>query len=512
VPSSGAVLTTANSVEGQNIGFALRGPAASHQTLALTGYAPTATLVRFEVQRFVSVRPDGDTTGSPFFGYKSETREIRDASFRLAFAFSEAAGIILAEHLSFVPHNQSLRIGHVETQPVLQGFPDQSLPDEYGTRVINGSRLAISAPRLEGQISGNALLYWFNATADLEHTAGSETLRSKVVVEPIAAGTSRVTTIWYELRANDTRAAVWASAAESNLVLFAETIDAPHVTTVSVDRPLKVEGPLPNPNTSSVWLAGNFTSAIKPNDADPSTFKVLVHGSLHQFSFGGGEIQKPSWPAIAISISLVLLVICAAGARVISATILSLYTKLKKDKLLTIPARDTIYRVIQQSPGIHFVELQKQVGSLNGTGNPIGFGALSYHLSQMERFELIVSKREGRFRRYFDVGAKMGADTARIALLQTHPVSLIAKTVLESPGLSQGDLHARIAPAHAMTRQALSYHLRRLAAKELVTIELTGRFCHYRPTERLARLSSYLSAPSLPSTEPLTPRPIVLAS
>ncbi|HEX9816802.1 MAG TPA: hypothetical protein VGB18_07470, partial [Candidatus Thermoplasmatota archaeon] len=211
-------------------------------------------------------------------------------------------------------------------------------------------------------------------------------------------------------------------------------------------------------------------------------------------------------PAIAIGGALLFALIAvsvAVSRGILTAAWVPLDTKLRKDKLLTISARDMIYRVIQQAPGIHFLELQKQVGQAAETANPIGFGALAYHLSQMERFDLIVSKREGRFRRYFDVSAKMGADAARVALLQTNPVNLVARAVLDGPGLSQGDLHARVNPHHPMSRQALSYHLRRLATKELVVIETRGRFCHYRPTEKLERLSTFVT----PGPAPVVPLP-----
>lgn len=213
--------------------------------------------------------------------------------------------------------------------------------------------------------------------------------------------------------------------------------------------------------------------------------------------------------------TLIIVLLIAGAARFVYGLgalriMLPFYTKLRRDRLLRIPARDALFRIIQDSPGIHFVELQKQVGTLHGGPRRIAFGVLAYHLGMMERFNLIVSKREGRYRRYFDADAGMGADASRVALLRTTPIPLIAAEILAQPGVTQREIHHRIAPRHPVTRQALSYHLKRLLARDLIEVTEAGRYCHYRPTERLVRLASFVGGfePVDPSKEtPVGPTP-----
>ncbi|MBI2077353.1 MAG: hypothetical protein HYT80_03135 [Euryarchaeota archaeon] len=188
-----------------------------------------------------------------------------------------------------------------------------------------------------------------------------------------------------------------------------------------------------------------------------------------------------------------------------SRLFLPLYTKLRKDRLLDVPARESIFRHIQATPGIHFLQLHKTVRTDDGSS--VAFGALAYHLAQMERFQLIVSKREGRYRRYFDTGAHLGADAGRVAFLQNAPVPTIARVLLENPGTTQGVLHQRLAATLPLTRQALAYHLKRLVAKDLARLVTEGRFHRYEPTERLVKLAGFLSSPTTEGSPAPTPAP-----
>ncbi len=494
VPASSAVLETTAAVEASDIGLGLRGPAGN--IFAISGYAAQATVTRFEVKRVLTFQTNGDVTGTPFFDHKVEPRQVEDAFFRLQFGNSESSIVVMSDRLEFQTPNSPLQLSHLEKKPVLLGFPNKALRDEYAAIRLESPRIEISNNWIEGSTSGSLRFYWFNASTDLVHSSTGETLHSTVRSEQITPTAVLVTSTWFELTAPQGRTDLVANGRGTEAVqLFARELALRDVHVIAVDRPVVVEGPTIEPTAGSLWLEGFFETTISEyRRSDSPSFRINAVGTLRQFSTGGGAISQPDWPIVATSGILFLALIGILVARALAGgALIPLYTKLRKDKLLNITSRDDIYRVIQQTPGIHFLELQKQVGSTANQKSPIGFGALAYHLSQMERFELIVSKREGRFRRYFDVSAKLGADASRVALLQTSPVNLVARVVLASPGANQGDLHARVGHHYQMTRQALSYHLRRLAEKDLVEIVMRGRFCHYRATERLHQLSSYIA-------------------
>jgi predicted transcriptional regulator len=321
--------------------------------------------------------------------------------------------------------------------------------------------------------------------------------------------------VWYELVQSESDAEVFFRGAEGLVPdVFVEDATATAVRSLSFDAVTSSQGTVPSlvSNNGSLWLTGNFEARIRPVDYGATNeLSVSISGDIEQFSQNGGpaiglgtaRVTGQTLMALLLGLSLLFRdALASAYGHFVSA----FYTKLRKDKLLDVQARDTLYRLIQQTPGINFLALHGLVKNIEGTA-PIAFGALAYHLSQMERFHLIVSKREGRYRRYFDVGANMGADTARVALLQTHPVPCIARAILSGPAQNQAALHASLGAQLGITRQALAYHLKRLEAKELVERQTEGRFHRYVPTDRLRRLSGFLDA-APPTIVPLpAPQP-----
>lgn len=422
---------------------------------------------------------------------------------------------VQAATLEFSPTGHLLLRGSTSALGIRGGERDglPRIKDEADARTFPGTFLNLGVGDFEGSASGDVWFYWLNQTAQLWANSSWYALESEVWDEGVA-GLIHRHVVWYEVSGKTPGITLRVAAAGAANILYAAHAEIPAASTIALASGSGDLAGMTVPEDASVWLDGNLAIVATPAiQGEARAFRLDVTGQLRQFSFAGSPDVVRIDPTIALSTGAILLALVIAaivGRQALSPLAIVLYTKLRKDKLLNIGARDTIYRVIQQAPGINFVELQKQVGSINDGRNTIGFGALAYHLGQMERFELIVSKREGRFRRYFDVGAKMGADAARVALLQTFPVNLVARAVLDSPGANQGDIHARTNPNYTMTRQALSYHLRRLAEKELIAIEIRGRFCHYSPTEKLERLSAFVTtapATTMPSIPELPGAP-----
>lgn len=364
---------------------------------------------------------------------------------------------------------------------------------------------------------GNTALYWFEADFWVQSRAGIRTYQASVWDEPIGnSGNARIRhVVWYEARSTDAvlHLSIPASALTTNLVMHVGRLEAMKADSITFDSASEIEGSIPATSKEeggSLWMSGDFSVSVSPlgkvedSDRGHGRYRVEVSGTSTSYSFGGGspitfgpaELATSGLVLAAIAAALAFrdLIVFAAGRITIP-----LYTKLRRDRLFNVHAREEIYRAIQQTPGINFLALHREIRSRSG-GSRIAFGSLAYHLSQMERFEFVVSKREGRFRRYYDVAARLGADSARVALLQTQPVPLVALTVMQNPGLSQTALHQKIISALPVRRQTLAYHLKRLVAKDLVVRESIGRFTRYQPTDRLKRLAHLLS-PVAPTTD-----------
>lgn len=59
--------------------------------------------------------------------------------------------------------------------------------------------------------------------------------------------------------------------------------------------------------------------------------------------------------------------------------------------------RDSIFDLIEENPGIHFREIQRRSG--------LAVGQVEYHLYQLERSEKIVTRQDGKVKRYFCISS-----------------------------------------------------------------------------------------------------------
>jgi predicted transcriptional regulator len=265
------------------------------------------------------------------------------------------------------------------------------------------------------------------------------------------------------------------------------------------DQTVSVDGDVFEARGSMLYAEGDFAAAIKAGEGSGSP-------GIHMDLYGDPDFIRMSdtfWqaPAGAAPAAVGLAALLAVAALVFRETLVRLaaplgllYTKLKKPQLLDHERRQALHDVIKQEPGVTFLQLHQRLKDLFARGGGYGFGSLTYHLSQLERFGLIVSKREGRFRRYFENGGRFGRDTVRIALLQTPPIPDLVAALLEDPGASQTHLHASLRGKHDVTRQTVGYHLKRLTEKDLVEVVRNGRSNAYHPTDKLRELGEYAVA------------------
>ncbi len=64
-----------------------------------------------------------------------------------------------------------------------------------------------------------------------------------------------------------------------------------------------------------------------------------------------------------------------------------------EDTTLDLETRNRLYRIIEESPGLHFRELQRR--------SKIAVGSLQYHLDFLGKKSFISSVKEGKFVRYY---------------------------------------------------------------------------------------------------------------
>jgi predicted transcriptional regulator len=136
------------------------------------------------------------------------------------------------------------------------------------------------------------------------------------------------------------------------------------------------------------------------------------------------------------------------------------------DDPLQLENRKRIYECVRGNPGLHFREIQRR------TGMPIG--VLDYHLNYLVQRGLVaVTKQEG-FSRYYP-GGQIGVDKMRLlsCLRQEIPRGIILY-LLRNPGATHGQLLQNF----AISGGTLSYHIKKLVSRGVVSVEKKGRESH----------------------------------
>ena len=146
--------------------------------------------------------------------------------------------------------------------------------------------------------------------------------------------------------------------------------------------------------------------------------------------------------------------------------------------LLELTSRRRIYDHIKHVPGIHMRRLERELN--------IPLSTLDYHLRQMERKGLVLSRKEGQKKSYFVRNTMDAKDQHYLYYLRHRTTRWILLDILENPGTSLRGLTQRL-PVGAPT---ISYHLKKLIRAEIVQPVWIGRHRRYQvmESERLQRL------------------------
>jgi len=138
-----------------------------------------------------------------------------------------------------------------------------------------------------------------------------------------------------------------------------------------------------------------------------------------------------------------------------------LYTRIQKEDVLDQFVRGQIFGYIKTNPGVHYNQIRRGMGVKNGT--------LSYHLSVLEKTELIKSRREGlKYRAFYPTGMKFPKNERfRLTELQIEILNLIKKR----HGINQKE----IAEELGKKPQTINYNIKILKQAELIDLVKKGR-------------------------------------
>jgi DNA-binding transcriptional ArsR family regulator len=143
-----------------------------------------------------------------------------------------------------------------------------------------------------------------------------------------------------------------------------------------------------------------------------------------------------------------------AGRWKLTVLAVPLYSRLRREGLLNHAIRERIFGYVNEHPGANFSTIMKELDLKNGV--------LAYHLTTLEREEMIRSLRDGTFRRYYPRSSRSVPFEVQKAILEK---------LAQSPGLAESEL----AKSMGLSRQVLEFHLNSLIDSGHVRLERRGK-------------------------------------
>jgi DNA-binding transcriptional ArsR family regulator len=136
-----------------------------------------------------------------------------------------------------------------------------------------------------------------------------------------------------------------------------------------------------------------------------------------------------------------------------------------------VDTRAILLRSIEENPGIRYRELLRLTGLVNGV--------LSYHLSTLERANVIKVNRESRITRYYPVNVS-DKESAILKFVRHEPIRQILLFILEHDMCTFNEIvdHTGKAPS------TVSSHLKRLREANIVLVRHGEYHQLYRVVER----------------------------
>ncbi len=218
----------------------------------------------------------------------------------------------------------------------------------------------------------------------------------------------------------------------------------------------------------SIAPVSGYTATRQTGNATVSGAAVSVT-VVFQITPTSGPPAAFPWPVVieAAIASVVLVTIGLAsaldeGARFLAiATVTFPFFSLRREEALDHFVRGQIFEYLRDHPGATYTEIRAHLSLNNGTA--------AHHLMVLEKMGFLVSKRDGRMKRFFHVDAPAKFVPSVLSPLQYNLLTLLAQEPL-----SQSDLARRL----DFSKQRVSYNVKRLRKDGYVDLADDGRVLH----------------------------------
>ncbi|MFA5862598.1 MAG: winged helix-turn-helix transcriptional regulator, partial [Candidatus Thermoplasmatota archaeon] len=250
-----------------------------------------------------------------------------------------------------------------------------------------------------------------------------------------------------------------------------------HTKDVTVDA----HGPTCTVDPTTKLSKGKFTHCGDPQVSAPAAEDATgIVDAQVGLKFAGAAAPNTIAPSVAtidatniptfLPSQGVLLAAAAAGAsffgiyaawRALKWTglfaLIPLYSHISDNEILDDPNRAGIYRLIQVEAGISTKDIAEQLG--------LAWGTVTHHLSKLEKRRFVVSKKYGKYRRYFANGEGGTEMKDQVAVLRLDRTGDVAALIRSNPGLTQ----KAVSTALGVSSSTILWHVKRLEGAQLIT-------------------------------------------
>lgn len=151
---------------------------------------------------------------------------------------------------------------------------------------------------------------------------------------------------------------------------------------------------------------------------------------------------------------------------------------MEEDGVLELENRRRIFQLVSKYPGMYLREIEKELG--------LSIGVLEYHLTYLEKKEILSVEREGHRKRYFVRKDISWGDKPTLSLMRQETPRRIVVHLMLHPNASFQDVLAQF----KISKSTLSFHLKKLTDAGIVLADKKGRESFYtiKDTDNLARI------------------------
>jgi DNA-binding MarR family transcriptional regulator len=209
--------------------------------------------------------------------------------------------------------------------------------------------------------------------------------------------------------------------------------------------------------------------------ANVASLEIIIHPPVEEVSWWSDSVATTAVAGGVLGAILAAINATELGRYKFICLFVPLYTKLKKEEILDHYVRGKIHGYVLANPGDHYSSIRNALDLTNSS--------LAYHLGVLEKEELIKSKRDGMYKRFYPKGAKLPDDgDSRFSPIQERMIEVIRET----PGICQKD----IASVLGVSSSTVSYHMTRLIQRGLIASKRRGmRTVYHIPSKDRAIFS-----------------------